>query len=156
MTIFLDQNQKPVRKPRNKKISWRISAYAVIRRGKSLLMVKPQWNILWELPGGGIEINEDITKGIERECLEETGYQVKVSSDLPLYLNESNFYSNLHKKFFHSVIVIYTAKLSNLQQINNLINKAEISEIQWTLLERLNKKDCHPIIWPVIRKLKQH
>ncbi len=154
MTIFLDQNQKPVRKPKGEKISWRISGYALVLRNRAVLMVKPHWNTLWELPGGGIEINESISAGITRECLEETSLSIRVTSDLPLFIGEQDFYSNLHKKFFHSVFTIYPAKIYRHQQIKKVENNNEISEVSWVSLRQLNKKNCHPIIWPAIQKVK--
>ncbi len=155
MKIFLDQNQRPIKKPKNQEITWRVSAYALIKKADKILMVKPVWNTLWELPGGKVEINEKITEGIERECLEETEHQVKVTSKLPIFIAESDFYSNINDEFHHSVILIYSAKIINSKLIKNTDQK-EIAETQWVSLKNLNKKNCHAIFWPIINETKKY
>ncbi len=105
MTIFFDIYQKPIKLPPNEKIFWRISAHTIVERSGTILLLKPLYDdSKWILPGGGIEPNESIPDGIERECYEETGYKIKADTSHPICLGESNFYDlEKSKKFFHSI-----------------------------------------------------
>jgi 8-oxo-dGTP diphosphatase len=52
----------------------------LLKRRVSLV---PEYNNMWELPGGKIEIGESFESGIEREIIEETGLVVKCGCILP-------------------------------------------------------------------------
>ena len=87
MTIFFDIHQNKVELPPNEKIFWRISSYTIVEHKGKILVLKPQYDTSkWILPGGGIETNESIAQGIERECYEETGYKIKVDATHPIHV----------------------------------------------------------------------
>ena len=53
----------------------------------------------WELPGGLLEVDEDLEKGIKREVLEETGLKIKIKKlKLAFSHNLSNFEFNDGRK----------------------------------------------------------
>ena len=56
----------------------RLGGYAVITRDDHVLLAL--WNEpevpTWTLPGGGIELHEDLEDGVVREVFEESGYDV--------------------------------------------------------------------------------
>ncbi len=52
----------------------------VIHMGKLLLLEPSEIGPGWRLPGGGLEPNESLAECGEREVMEETGIEVKVSS----------------------------------------------------------------------------
>ncbi|MCF7729598.1 MAG: NUDIX domain-containing protein [Chthoniobacterales bacterium] len=43
-------------------------------------MVKERSSQRWTLPGGWADVNKTLRENVERECLEETGYEVKAHS----------------------------------------------------------------------------
>lgn len=49
------------------------SAFAVIRRGDSVLLVKPRLKDRWNLPGGRLVQDETPLQAVTREVWEETG-----------------------------------------------------------------------------------
>ena len=49
------------------------SAFAIIRRGESILLVKPRRKDLWNLPGGRLAPEETPRQAVVREVWEETG-----------------------------------------------------------------------------------
>lgn len=63
----------------------RLAAYAVIvdERDRILLAL---WNegteLLWTMPGGGVELHETSAEGAVRELKEETGYDVRLGAVL--------------------------------------------------------------------------
>ncbi len=156
MTTFFDIHQNSIELPANEKVHWRISAYTIVEKEGALLLLKPQFDSSkWILPGGGIETNETIAEGIERECYEETGYKIKVDSSHPIYMGESNFYDL--NKFFHSINIVYPAKLLNKKQdkyVINTIEEDEVEKVEWIPLLDINENNCHHIMYPAIEVLR--
>lgn len=68
-------------------LRWRPSAYAVIIKDNSVLLLPAFGG--YALPGGGLELGESIEAGLLREVREETGITVRVSELLGV---ESNFF----------------------------------------------------------------
>ena len=58
----------------------RHGAYAVVRRGREVLLT--EWEGQLHLPGGGIEADEGALPALHRECLEETGWRIRVARRL--------------------------------------------------------------------------
>ena len=58
----------------------RPGAYAVIRRGGEVLVVR--WEGKLYLPGGGLDAGESTRAALHRECLEETGWRIRVERRL--------------------------------------------------------------------------
>jgi 8-oxo-dGTP diphosphatase len=57
----------------------RLGAYAVIRDGNDVLVTEqaaPQRE--FQLPGGGVDPGEGMLAALHRECLEETGWRIRV------------------------------------------------------------------------------
>jgi ADP-ribose pyrophosphatase YjhB (NUDIX family) len=65
-------------KPEFTEYDTRLGGYAVVIRDGHVLLAL--WNEpevpTWTLPGGGIELHEDIEDGVVREVREESGYDV--------------------------------------------------------------------------------
>lgn len=157
MNIFLDANGKKHIKPDKEPIYWRLSGYALVEYQNKFLTVIPTWNTLYELPGGGIEPDENIKQGIIRETWEETGYKIEITKKMPIYLSEEKFYHRHDKKFYHSLVIIYTAEIvSNIQDTKtiNSVDGNEIASIKWQPLSDFTKENTHPIIYPVFNKLQ--
>jgi 8-oxo-dGTP pyrophosphatase MutT (NUDIX family) len=152
MESYYDENWKEHKKPEGVQPVWRISGYALIKDGKKILMVKPNISKQWELPGGGIHVNETIEEGTKRECWEETGYKVAVEGK-PAYLEERNFYSTLKDRFYRAVILVFYGKIEDPTQhkeVINFINNGEIGAVQWVEIDKLKKEEFHPIVWQVV------
>ncbi len=57
----------------------RPGAYAVIREGDDVLVTEQDApNREYQLPGGGIDPGEGALRALYRECLEETGWRIRV------------------------------------------------------------------------------
>jgi ADP-ribose pyrophosphatase YjhB (NUDIX family) len=65
-----------------------ISAVIVDDQGRALLIQRRD-NGHWEPPGGVLELDEDITTGLRREALEETGLEVEPVALTGVYKNMS-------------------------------------------------------------------
>lgn len=154
---FYDIHQKLVKRKNKDKVFWRISAYGVVLSSdqKVLLVLPCCYKDKWILPGGEIELDESIQEGIIRECYEETGYRIRVISDKPIYIGESNFYAE--KKFCHSINLIYQGALLSDRPNKEVINKVcpnEVEKVEWIPLLEINEKNCHHIMYPAVKNLK--
>jgi len=139
--------------PDGAEIHERPSVYAVITKGDSILMVKPDHN-LWAPPGGGMEPNETVEEAVKREVLEETGCTV---TNLDLFDSaERYFFHEKDDKFYHVEASIFKADIDE-KKIENptSVTDGEIKEIEWIKLKNLNKENCHFLFLPTISKLQE-
>ncbi len=56
---------------------------------RQVLLLRREVFILWDLPGGGIEKNEEPACAAVRECREETGYAIETERLIGRYLHQS-------------------------------------------------------------------
>lgn len=56
---------------------------------RQVLLLRREIFYLWDLPGGGIEANEDAAAAAVREAFEETGYEIKISRFVGRYIHQS-------------------------------------------------------------------
>lgn len=154
-SIFRDARGKTIHKPRTAPITWRVSAYAFVKKGSKALIIKDAASGQWEFPGGGIEPYETIAEGLQRECYEETGYKVRMHGD-PIYINDEFFYNHKNKKFYHSVCFVCYAKLTDAKQHAEVINTVEpdeILDVRWSTVKDIPLNQWHPIFRPFIKRI---
>lgn len=153
--IFFDVKRQPVEKPSDAPVSWRISAYPLVKNSQGhILLVTPPWNNQWEMPGGGIAPDETIPEGVARECFEETGYRITVPLPTPFHMGEQFFYGHWSTQFFHSLYYMYEAVLVHERQDLSAINQGghvETEKIDWLPIDALNETNCHPLHLAAIR-----
>jgi 8-oxo-dGTP pyrophosphatase MutT (NUDIX family) len=157
--IFFDATQKPVEKPESEPINWRVSLYSLVfSSDDKILVIQSNFSGKYELPGGALELTENIADGLARECYEETGYKIKAVSQTPFYSGEQFFYGSISKKFYHSVHLFYEAELVNETPDAAAINgdgRNETAKVEWLSLDQLTEANCHAIHWPVIKMLQE-
>ncbi len=56
---------------------------------QEVLLLRREIFFLWDLPGGGVEKNEDALNAAMRETREETGYEIQVDRFVGSYLHQS-------------------------------------------------------------------
>lgn len=56
---------------------------------RQVLLLRREFLLLWDLPGGGIEKGEDPAEAAVRETREETGYQIEIDNLVGRYLHQS-------------------------------------------------------------------
>lgn len=88
---------------------YRVSVKSLTLNHHGHVLLALEDNGLWDLPGGGLEHNEDPAKGLKREILEETGLEVVSISDSPKYF----LTAERHSKSGYTANVIYEVKLKN-------------------------------------------
>lgn len=102
--ICLDVNHNPV-ETNVSELKFRPSIYGVLVEDGKILLSK-QWDG-WDIPGGGIEIDETIEEALVREFKEETGLEIKPIK--PIYCRTSFFAPNLSNEgqFWNSVMIYF-------------------------------------------------
>ncbi|MDO8591462.1 MAG: NUDIX domain-containing protein [bacterium] len=86
-------------------LKWRPSTYGVVIKDDKILLSK-QFGDKYDLPGGGVELNEKLEDSVIREVKEETGINVKSPKFLGV---ENNFFCDSHAEgeVFNSILIYY-------------------------------------------------
>jgi 8-oxo-dGTP diphosphatase len=58
---------------------------------RQVLLLRREFFILWDLPGGGIEKGESPAEAAVREAREESGYHIEIEQSVGRYLHQSVF-----------------------------------------------------------------
>jgi 8-oxo-dGTP diphosphatase len=98
-------------------------AAVIVDDSGRVLLIRRRDNERWEPPGGVLELNEDITAGLRREALEETGLDVE-----PVAL--TGVYKNMKRGI---VALVFKCKATDGQLALN----DEVSEFRWATAEEV-------------------
>ncbi|KKL61427.1 hypothetical protein LCGC14_2195430, partial [marine sediment metagenome] len=85
-----------------------IGVGVLLIRDNHLLLVKRKFDPdagFWSIPGGHVDLGEEIEVAAEREALEETGFKVKASKLAGII--DKIMYDNAGKIEFHYVLINY-------------------------------------------------
>lgn len=90
-----------------------------------------------KLPGGGIENGENFVEALNRECLEELGYAIKIEKELGITIE----YRNNEKQNIKRLSYCYVAKIVNDEQELKLdaAEKRAAFIVQWMTLDEALK-----------------
>lgn len=126
-------------------VSWRVHAYAVTLEGGSILLSPQHREGSYDLPGGKVELGEQVEDGLIREVFEETGIKVR---PVRLLAMRDNFFKVTFREpqeVWHSVMMYYLC-----EKVGGHISttgfgeheKAYAQEAEWIPLDTL--KDITP------------
>jgi 8-oxo-dGTP diphosphatase len=73
---------------------------------RKVLLLRREIFFLWDLPGGGIEADEDPAAAAIRETLEETGYEIKINRPVGQYLHQSVYGRGDQQTYAFEAIVV--------------------------------------------------
>jgi len=124
------------------KVTFRPSVYGIVIEDNKVLLSK-QWDG-YDLPGGGVELNETMEEALVREIFEETGIRAEVVA--PIHA-ESSFFTPKHSpsrkdEYWNCPMLYFVAKkvggeLSSDNFDEDEKNYAEFPE--WIDLDQLDK-----------------
>jgi len=118
---------------------------AVIRRGRSVLLVKAQGDDWWFLPGGHVEPGERSADALARELGEELGAHVRVSGD-PVAIAE-NFYDDKDGPH-HEINVVFIV----VDPGGSLMSMEPHLESAWVPGDELAQIEIRPpAVWDILR-----
>lgn len=150
--MYKDRKGNYHEKPENIKSQKRESANGIYIKDGKVLLVKPSWVDIWEFPGGGKELNENLIDALKREFLEETGYKIIKLDENPIHHINTKFYADDIDAFFDSSM--YFFKILEIgEQDEALINRDEIVDIKSILIDFLNKENMNNLHLEVISSI---
>ncbi len=128
----------------------RDAAKAIIIKDDMILLNKHSDLVFGEyytLPGGGQNQYETIKEAVHRECLEETGYNVKVGKFVGLY-EEIYTSEELREKFpeySHKIFHIYRCSLKSEEvKAPTELDSSQVKS-EWIKVEDLTKSRIIPV-----------
>lgn len=156
MQLFCDSKGDAHELPAGVVPTWRISAYALVVEEGQLLLIRSGRSGLWEIPGGGVDLDEFILDGCVREVREETGFDVEVTDRTPFFLKENWYHAFYFSKgFYHGVMVFYRARrLSEVQYEIEISETGEVAEVAWLNLHSIDLETVTPAAREVIALLQ--
>jgi 8-oxo-dGTP diphosphatase len=86
----------------------RQGAYAVILEGSDVLVTYEEGEREFQLPGGGLDAGEGALRALQRECVEETGWRIRVLRRLGAF--QRYVYMPNYGMWAHKVCHIYLAR----------------------------------------------
>jgi 8-oxo-dGTP diphosphatase len=103
MRLYRDEPIDPRRRYRE-----RHGAYGVILEGSDVLVTWEEGEREFQLPGGGLDPGEGALRALQRECLEETGWRVRVVRRLGAFQRYT--YMPSYDSWAHKVCHVYLAR----------------------------------------------
>lgn len=89
-------------------VTWRVSIYGVCIVHDAILLVNHRDEKLHDIPGGGVELDEELEQALAREGLEEAGWELKATR--LLFTMSDWFYHTEEKKFYRTLQFYYLAE----------------------------------------------
>jgi 8-oxo-dGTP diphosphatase len=126
-----------------------IGVGAVIVHGGRVLLVRRATEPLkgeWSVPGGMLELGEELRDGVRREALEETGVEVEPGEVLDVF--DSIFADAQGRTQYHYVLIDYLCRPVSGQAVAG----SDVSEVRWVSAEELPAMGLRESIEQVMRK----
>jgi ADP-ribose pyrophosphatase YjhB (NUDIX family) len=117
----------------------KIAQKAIITNDNKVLLLRdPRMDeVIWEIPGGRMNIDEEPREAVAREIKEELGIEIAVGAVVHM---EQFMQGNEGKRAF---VIVYECHIANpMQPI--VMSEAEVCEIAWVSAEELPKYPLFP------------
>ena len=114
-----------------------------------LLMLMRTDNLMWGVPGGGIELGERVEEAARRETREETGFEIGEMTLFGVFSGAELYYKYPNGDEVHNVSIVYLTR--DLRGEMN-IDLEEHSGHQYFPLDAL-PENISPPLMPAIRQL---
>lgn len=127
--------------PRANSIVVATNAFVLDDAGR-VLLVRRSDNGLWAMPGGAQDIGERVAQAAERETLEETGYEIRVTGLVGIYSDPDHVIAYEDGEVRQQFAIVFRAELVG----GALRTSEESPEVLWASVEQLAELDIHPSI----------
>jgi ADP-ribose pyrophosphatase YjhB (NUDIX family) len=119
------------------------SASVIVRNGSGdvLLLHRPDSG-RWTIPTGGLKKNETLTQCAVRECREETGLDIEVTSLVGVFSDPRHVIAFADGEVRQPVNACFSARVIG----GGLTTSDEASEVAWVPTAELSDYDIHPSI----------
>ena len=135
-------------------IRLRVSVVALFVEGDRVLllhqMTLPEPDC-WDLPGGGLSLEESLEEGLRREVEEETGitaFQIE-----KLLTVTEQFYTNAKGRKRHGLNLVYLGKITRHPDRLISSDPQEVGPkgIQWIAVGDLRREECSARCWQALQ-----
>ena len=110
----------------------------IVNNNKVLLLRDPRMDeVIWEIPGGRMNIDEEPKEAVAREIREELGIEIVVG---PVLHMEQFIQGNEGKRAF---VIVYTCEMKD-PSAQITISEDEVCEVAWIAAEELSKYPLFP------------
>lgn len=126
-----------------------IGVGAVVFRGEEVLLVRrgnPPLPGTWSLPGGALDVNEDMKSAVKREVREECGIEVKVCNLLDIFEYIERDKDGRVK--YHYIVFDFRAEYRS----GTLTHASDALEARWVPLPALGDYRLTEAVLSVIQK----
>lgn len=129
-------------------VSFRPGAYALVLRGRRMLMVRMRANGKLFTPGGGADPGERLEDAVRRETIEETGLKVEPSGLFRFV--ESLYYFDPTREAWHGLCFFYVCDV--VGDVDTLsAGDPKEGTPEWVDVDHLWTAELHGIAGPVVR-----
>ncbi|MBY0538445.1 NUDIX hydrolase [Patescibacteria group bacterium] len=116
----------------------KIAQKAIIKENKVLLVRDPQMDeVIWEIPGERMNIDEEPREAVVREIREELGIEIVVG---PVLHMEQFTQGNEGRRAF---VIVYECQMQDVHAEIHM-SQAEVCEIAWVSAKELSKYPLFP------------
>lgn len=129
-------------KPDGRAVSKRLSIYGVYLDGQRVLVIRPEWSTLWELPGGGLEPGETFIECLAREFNEETGLVITDVNKAPLGRLKQPFYMNDTDEYFEAELLFFKVTAVRTGDGIDRSESGEVAELSFEQMIDLDETNC--------------
>jgi len=130
-----------------------VGAGALIVHGKKLVLVKrgvQPGKGKWSIPGGAVELGENVRDAVRREVKEETGLDIEMVEDRPMDVVDNILTDDEGRLRFHYVLLQFLA-----QPGNDVLKPAgDVVDARWVALKDVQKYDLTPSFHLFFKKHK--
>lgn len=130
-----------------KNFKFRPSAYGILRDAHKVLFKRHPALDKFDLPGGGIELDETITEGLIREFKEETGLMIKVGK----LISVEDAYFTYNNEDAHGILMFF-----EVEKISGKLtpNGEDSVDIQFLTADSLSQANVHRSCWNILKYIK--
>jgi ADP-ribose pyrophosphatase YjhB (NUDIX family)/quercetin dioxygenase-like cupin family protein len=107
-------------------------AVAVVNENRDILLVQRADSGKWSMPGGVLELNEDIEGCAIREVKEETGLEIKVEGLVGTYTNPDVLIAYSDREIRREFTIVVAARA----EVGELAADSESTKVAWVQLEQ--------------------
>jgi 8-oxo-dGTP pyrophosphatase MutT (NUDIX family) len=150
---YFDRKWEVHKKAQDRDSEKREWVYGLYIKWDKILLSKPTWVNIWDLPGWTREKGESLEDTIKREFLEETWFYVTELNPTPLKVEEVKFYASDLDTYFDSTMY-YIEILALWKQDKRHIFRSEIQEFDYIALSELDKKNTNNHHYGIISEYK--
>jgi 8-oxo-dGTP pyrophosphatase MutT (NUDIX family) len=148
-TLFGEKKLLPA-----ERLTFRPSAYAIIRHENRVLLLNMRSTGKLFLPGGGCEIGERLEEALRREVREETGLEIEIERFVGF--KEDFFYYDPADFAFHGLMFFYLCRPRTFTLTgNDQIEDGEVEAPRWVPIDQLRPEDIQSHGGIVIAALQQ-